>query len=217
MSLRRKAEVDMMAPDETLDPRRAMEMLESTSRESSRALRVDEGLLFGVWGVAWLVGYGATYLSVRGQDPYTGPAAWAYAVMAAGFGLAVVVTTVVVTRATRGVLGASATTGMLYGLSWPVAFATLFLLEGALARAGAPDEVLGLVGAGGPALVVGVIYLVGSAIWRSVTMFALGVWLCLAMVVGSYLGVVALPAIMAVAGGAGFLVAGAARLPRTRR
>ncbi|MEJ7743632.1 MAG: hypothetical protein WKF73_14475 [Nocardioidaceae bacterium] len=98
---------------------------------------------------------------------------------AVSLGLAAVVTAFAVIRATRGVVGGSATAGMLYGLSWPIAFTTLFLFEGALSKAGASDEVLGLVASAGPAMLVGVIYLVGAAVWRSAVMFALGAWLCL--------------------------------------
>jgi len=105
---------------------------------------------------------------------------------------------------------------MLYGLSWPIAFTTLFLFEGALSKAGAFDEVLGPVAPAGPAMLVGVINLVGAAVWRSVVMFALGAWLCLVVAVGSYFGVSRFAGTMALAGGGGFVLAGAALALPTR-
>ncbi len=45
----------------------------------------------------------------------------------------------------------------------------------------------------GPAMLVGVIYLVGAAFWRSAVMFALGAWLCLVVAVGSISGFPASP------------------------
>jgi hypothetical protein len=206
-----------MPTNDALDPRSAMDLVETTSRDATRALRVDESLLFLAWGVAWILGYGATFLSIRGQDPYHGPAAWAYVVLAASIGLAAVFTGVTVSRTSRGIAGASATSGLMYGLSWPIGFAALFCLEGAIARAGASDAVLGLVASAGPALLVGIIYVVGAAIWRSTAMFALGAWLCLVVAIGGFAGVVDFAGIMAVAGGGGFLVAGAALLVRARR
>lgn len=206
-----------MPTNDALDPQSAMDLVETTSRAATRSLRVDDSLLFLAWGAAWILGYGATFLSIRNQDPYHGPAAWAYVVLAASLGLAAVFTGVTVSRTSRGIAGASATSGLMYGLSWPVGFVTLFSLEGAIAKAGASDAVQGLVGAAGPALLVGVIYVVGAAIWRSTTMFALGAWLCLVVAIGGYAGVVGFAGLMAVAGGGGFVLAGTVMLVRARR
>jgi hypothetical protein len=206
-----------MAANETLDPRTALDLVDSTTRDASRALSVDEGPLFLAWGAAWVLGYGAAYLSIRNQHPYSGPAPWAYVILGVSLALAATFTGIVTTRASRGVDGPSAQSGMFYGLSWPIGFVALFSLVGALGHADAPDRVVGLVASAGPALLVGVIYVVGAAIWRSTAMFALGAWLCLVVAVGAYAGVVDFAAIMAVAGGGGFLVAGGILLLRGRR
>jgi hypothetical protein len=207
----------VMAANEALDPRTAMDLVDSTTRDASRALSVDEGPLFLAWGVAWVLGYGAAFLSIRHQHPYTGPDAWAYVVLAVSLGLAATFTGIVTGRASSGVDGPSAQSGLMYGLSWPIGFVALFSFVGALGHAGASDRIVGLVASAGPALVVGVIYVVGAAIWRSTAMFALGAWLCLVVAVGAYAGVVNFSAIMAIAGGGGFLVTGATLLLRGRR
>lgn len=206
-----------MSTNDELDPRSAMDLVESTTRDASRSLEVDDGLLFLVWGGAWVAGYGAIFLSIRDQDPYVGPAVWAFLVLAVSLALAAAFTAIIVTRASHGVEGPSAKSGLMYGLSWPIAFVALFSLEGALAKAGASDPVLGLVAAAGPALLVGVIYMVGAAIWRSTLMFALGAWLCLVVFFGAYAGVVGFTAIMAVAGGGGFVLTGGTLFLRARR
>lgn len=123
--------------------------------------------------------------------------------------IAVATTVVVTRRATRGIGGDAAVQGLMFGLSWLVGFAALFAIQSGLARQGASAEVLGLVGAGGPMLVVGLVYLGGAAIWRDWTMFVLGAWLALLAAVGVMTGPVTLLLIDAVGGGVGFLLAAA--------
>jgi hypothetical protein len=97
--------------------------------------------------------------------------------------------------------------GQIYGLSWPIGFASLFAIQGALARHDASNEVMGVLGAAGPILVTALIYLVGAAIWHEWSMFYLGAWLALVAGVGAWTGPVNLLLVGAIAGGGGFLLA----------
>ena len=101
---------------------------------------------------------------------------------------AVVVTVVVVVRATRGVRGGSETRGRMYGWSWLVGFGVLFGINAALRHAGAGPAVTGVLGAAGPVFVVSLIYVVGAAVWLDRVMFGLGVWLAAVAVVGGWTG-----------------------------
>ncbi len=196
----------MPAPeDDELDPRAALELLGDTDRRVRARLDVDNRILLSVWGVAWFFGYGAIWFDTRGQDPYAGPGAWSLAVMGVLMMAALVVTIVTITRATRGVGGAAATSGMMYGLTWPLAFTSYYLLLGALARAGASDEIIGLAAGSVPALIVGIIYLGGAALWRDWPFFTLGAWLVIVTGVAALTGPFTYPLVLAVVGGAGFL------------
>ena len=196
-----------MTEDETMDPQTAAALLEQTREHTRTALRVRLPHLYAAWGVAWLAGLGAMWLSVRGQHPYRGPTTASVAILAVLIVAAVVVTMVLVTRATSGIEGTSAVQGRIYGLSWPVGFAALFVIEGALAQHGASGVVLGIIGAAGPILVTGLIYMVAAAIWLDTSMAVLGAWLMLVAAAASWTGPVTVLLIEALAGGGGFLLA----------
>lgn len=203
--------------DEPLDPRAAMELLAETRAHAERALDVRTDLLYAAWGLVWLVGVGAMYLSVRSQDPYRGPSVWSGTLMGALVVLAIAATAMVTARATHGIGGDAAVQGAMYGTSWFVGFVTLFLIEAGLARHGASDVVMGIIGAAGPMLVIGLVYMGGGAIWRDRTMFFLGILLSVLAACGALSGPVTLLLIECVGGGLGFLAAAAhVRMRRER-
>jgi 4-hydroxybenzoate polyprenyltransferase len=57
-----------------MDARNAMVIVRDAQQRARRELRVRRPVLFLIWGLVVLVGYGAMWLSVRGQQPYHGPA-----------------------------------------------------------------------------------------------------------------------------------------------
>ena len=62
-----------------MDARNAMIIVQETQERARRELRVRRPVLFLIWGLVVLVGYGAMWLSVRGQhrapDPQLTPRA----------------------------------------------------------------------------------------------------------------------------------------------
>ncbi|MBO0833702.1 MAG: hypothetical protein J2P29_17205, partial [Actinobacteria bacterium] len=102
-----------MANDEVLDARQAADLLQRSADHARQRLVINQPLIYGVWGVAWLVGCGAMWLSVIGQHPFRGAAGWASAILGTGIGLAVVATAITTSRATRGIGGVSARQGMI--------------------------------------------------------------------------------------------------------
>lgn len=201
--------------DGALDARAAAALVRQTRQHTQDALRVRLPWVYAAWGVAWLVGLGAMWISVSGQEHYRGPSTASAVLLAILIVAAIAVTMAVVMRATRGIEGSSEMQGRLYGLSWPIGFAALFAIEGSLASHGANDEVMGLIGAAGPLLVTSVIYLVASAIWLDRSMFALGVWLAVVTGAGVWTGPATVLLVEALAGGGGFLLT-AAVLSRRR-
>ncbi|HEY6496582.1 MAG TPA: hypothetical protein VIZ43_25175 [Trebonia sp.] len=198
-----------MAEDEVLDARRAAELLERSAGHARSRLMVNLPLIYGVWGLAWLIGCGAMWLSVLGQEPFRGASGWASTVLGIGIGLAVVATGITTARASSGIGGVSARQGMMFGLSWPAGFAALFIIVGAVSHFGASAKVMGVLGAAGPLLLVGLIYMVAAGMWLDRVMFWLGVWELLVAAVGAWTGPVGVLFTDAVLGGGGFLVASA--------
>jgi hypothetical protein len=198
-----------MADDDPLDTRQAADLLQRTADHARQRLMVNQPLIYGAWGAGWLIGCGAMWLSVLGQHPFRGAAGLAWAVLGAGIALGSVATAVATHRAGSGIGGVSARQGMMYGLSWPAGFAALFTLIGALAHFGASPAVLGVLGAAGPLVVVGLIYMVAAAIWLDWIMFWLGAWQLLVAAAGAWTGPAGVLLMDAVAGGGGFLAAAA--------
>jgi hypothetical protein len=205
-----------MAEDDVLDARQAAELLRRSANHARERLIVNQPLIYGAWGLAWLIGCGAMWLSVLGQHPFRGAAGWASAVLGVGIGLAIVVTAVATVRASSGIGGVSARQGMMFGLAWPVGFAALFVIIGAASHFGASAQVMGVLGAAGPLLLVGLIYMVAAGLWLDRVMFWLGVWELVVAAAGAWTGPVGVLFMDAVAGGGGFLAASALLAWRNR-
>lgn len=54
---------DTTATDSVLDPAERLRLVADTRARTHQALAPDERLLFGAWGIAWFVGFGAMWLS----------------------------------------------------------------------------------------------------------------------------------------------------------
>src|SRR5690242_2020234 len=57
-----------------MDARGAAAIMQQARERAGSELRIRRPVLFVTWGVAVLIGYGAMWLSVRGQHPFHGPA-----------------------------------------------------------------------------------------------------------------------------------------------
>lgn len=205
-----------MNDDDVLDPRQAADLLQRSADHARERLLVNLPLIYGVWGLAWLIGCGAMWLSVLGQHPFRGASGWASAVLGAGIAAAIVVTAITTGRASSGIGGVSARQGMMFGLAWPAGFAALFAVIGAASHFGASPKVMGVLGAAGPLLLVGLIYMVAAGMWLDRIMFWLGVWQLLVAAVGAWTGPVGVLFMDAVAGGGGFVAASALVAWRSR-
>ncbi|MBO0838011.1 MAG: hypothetical protein J2P28_21195 [Actinobacteria bacterium] len=205
-----------MANDEVLDARQAADLLQRSADHARQRLVINQPLIYGVWGVAWLVGCGAMWLSVIGQHPFRGAAGWASAILGTGIGLAIVATAITTSRATRGIGGVSARQGMIYGLSWPTGFAAMFTIIGAAVHFGASASLMGVLGAAAPLVLVGLIYVLAAGMWLDWVMFWLGLWELLVAAIGAWTGPVSVLLMDAVAGGGGFLAASALLARRNR-
>jgi hypothetical protein len=85
-----------------LDPREAAVLLDDTRRQAQRQFDIRPPALTLAAGVTVLLGYGAVWLSVRNEHPYSGPSGWALAVLYGLLALWIVFVSTVLRRALRG-------------------------------------------------------------------------------------------------------------------
>jgi len=201
------AEID---DDSPLSPEASLALIAEEQLAAHRRLDVDPAVFLVPWGLAWLVGYGLLFLR-RGPDervlvsmPEWVPLAVLYACLVA----AGIISSVALSRATRGVAGESAERGAMYGWSWFVAFAG-FVVLGSHFEEFLPEAEFGLLMGALPVFITGILYMSGGAVWRDRSQFGFGVWL----VAIDAFGVVAGPGwhslVVSVLGGGGMLATAA--------
>ncbi|HZI97358.1 MAG TPA: hypothetical protein VFD41_07530 [Actinomycetales bacterium] len=209
-----------MTQDDDARPLAAADRLALIEEQHARvasALDVDERLLYSVWGLAWLIGFAGLY-ATAGSDPLIDlPHEGAVGALLALLVAAAVLTAVHIARATRGLRGVSSVTGAMYGWTWMLAFAALPVLIASAERLGVSDEALDMLWTTLPGLLVGVLYMVGGALWQDRFQFGLGVWILASTSLGSLAGLPGVYLVLSLAGGGGMLAAAAWFAVRRRR
>lgn len=197
------------------DAAAAARLVTATENSMGQALDVRPGAQYLAWGLAWLLGLGTMWINSLLQNPYSGPAGWTTIVLVVLLVMAMIVTAVSTTRATKGLGGVNAFRGRVFGIAWGVGWAGLWLGIFALSLHGLSPETMGFLTGAGSIGLTGLIYLLGSGLWGDRVMTGLGVWLVAVAVVGTFAGPIWLLGLGALAGGGGFLAAAA--LARSRR
>jgi hypothetical protein len=191
------------------DPQALLALIESEKARTQQALDPDPRLIFGVWGIAWLVGFLAFWSAASDEVAWDLPLGAAGAFFFLCLASAVVVTMVHVGRRAVGVRGVSSTTGAMYGWTWFLSFLTLTVIMASAINRGLPEELIGLLWSVLSGLVVGSLYLAGGAVWQDRFQFGLGVWILVCSAAGAIAGYPSVFLVMALAGGGGFLLAAA--------
>lgn len=200
--------VGAVVGDGGLSAQESLTLIALQHREVRGRLAVNPVLIFGLWGVAGLLGYGALYLANPGAGAVVPGwvAGWVLGVLVV---IACVVPGVKGARAGRGILGSSRRVGALYGWSWTLGFAALGGINAGLQRHGLGGDAVTLLWSGGSLLVIGLLYLAGGTLWRDRSWYALGVWMLLAAGGSVFAGVPGNYLVLSVAGGGGLLVTAA--------
>jgi len=198
-------------------PQELLELIRTQHEGAARDLYVAPARILASWGVAWLLGFGAFYFASSRARGHFLPL-WAAAVILVSLSAVAVAGVVIqMARRGRGVQGPSRTVSAMYGWSWSLAFAGVFALNIGLSQHGLPASLAPLLWPGSSAVVAGVLYLAGGALFADRVQYGLGIWM-LAVGAGSVqAGWPANFAILALAGGGGFLAAAAFILARARR
>ncbi|HZS30312.1 MAG TPA: hypothetical protein VFA37_03555 [Gaiellaceae bacterium] len=146
------------APTETaeegaLDPREAAALLEASAREAERRFDMRPTILMFAAAVTVLVGYGAVWVSVRHQHPYSGPTGHGLAVLYGVLALWIVLNVVLLGRALSG---RRSQERRLEGIVFASVWICVYVFQGALHHADHnPAIAYGIWPAIAPLLVVG--------------------------------------------------------------
>lgn len=142
--------------DDGLDPREAARLLAQTKRDAKRQFDLSPPWVTAFGGAVILVGYGALWLSTRGQHPYSGPSAGAIVLVYAGVAVSIAVSVKVYRRATAGVSGPSVRQAQLEGAAIVISFFGSPVIQGAMRHYGASHAIVyGVIPAAGPLIIVG--------------------------------------------------------------
>jgi hypothetical protein len=146
------------------DPQQAADLLDQTTQQARRTFTPGTPALFTFRAVLALVVGGSFWLSVRGQDPYTGPAGPALPVAFALVAVNIGWTGLAIRRAGAGISGPAerrrrAGIGAMLA-AWVVAYAAV----ASLYHAGASYPVWGLYPASAPLMIVGLAGVVIAAV-----------------------------------------------------
>lgn len=211
-----------MAQDETLDdgtlsPEQSMALIEAQRARVEQQTDVNVIVLYGIWGAAWFLGFGL-WAVTDGDDPWLDlPRGVVGALFGAMIIGAMLVTTWHSIRVSRGLRGDEQVRGAMYGWTWMLSFAAMFAVMWALYSQDAPEPVLELLWPVLSCLLVGVMQMMGGAVWKDAYQFGIGVWILLCTGAGAFLGLPGFNIVMSLAGGGGFLLMAAWFVLRRRR
>ncbi|OLL76402.1 hypothetical protein Ae168Ps1_4818c [Pseudonocardia sp. Ae168_Ps1] len=189
-------------------PASPAEALAIIKREQARQ-EPDIAPFFVVWGVVWMV----IGLAWSGAGFGVWPDTAAGIATAAVIVLSMIASGVLGARLGRGVAGPTQHFGAMYGWAWTLSMIGTGVLVGALARLGGPG-----VGVLAPALfvfVVGAMYTLGGAFWRSRLDYGLGLALQVIAVVSAFTPLPWNSLLMGLGGGGAMIATGVLR--RVRR
>ncbi len=189
-----------------LDAQAAVAIMQAAQKRARRELAVSQPVMLAAWGAIYIIAYGALWLSVRGQRPYSGPTSGVASAVSIFALIALTVTAAVVARASSGVGGRRSEQRRLYYLALSVGIVGAFVLEAALDNGGASRAVIGLIGASGPVLATGIAYMAGSAIDVAWPVFGLGAWLVVTAAGSAFAGPVGVWLADGLSGGLAFLL-----------
>jgi hypothetical protein len=199
------------------DPAESLRLIHEEQANLARSLTPDPRLMYWPWGVAWLIGFGLIFLRFApgGRVLVHMPSWLPSTVLIVLLVVAGIVTGIAGGRAGRHVAGPSSRQGLMYGLTWAVAFTGMSFVFAQFADE-LPDPRQSLLWGGGMVALTGALHMAGGAMWNDRNLFVLGAWTSVVNIVGLAFGVGWHPLIVAVLAGGGMLALGQAGWKRLR-
>jgi hypothetical protein len=208
---------ESVAAEHLLSVGESLALIEAQHREAQRRLGVNPALIYGLWAAAYLLGFGAVFLTYPTAIPLRLRGAVAGVIIGVLFVAATVVSIVTGVRAGRGRRGPSRAAGAMFGWSWTLGFCTLAAVNSGVTRLGLPHDAVTLLWSGSSLLVAGVLYLAAGALFQDRFQYGLGLWMLVSAASSVFAGVPGNFAVVSLAGGGGLLLAAgyfALRYPR---
>lgn len=202
--------------DADLAAAESLALIEAQRRLVEQQTEPDARLLYGVWGVALLIGEAAFFFATWRDSPIGISRPVAGVTLFVMLASAMVISSVHIARRVAGVRGESSRQGTFYGWTWMVGFLSLAAIISGVARTGVDEPTIGLLWAAGSGLVIGLLYMAGGAIWLDPTQFALGAWFAVVSGAGAITGSPWIYLVLSVAGGGGMLAVAAAMSARCK-
>jgi hypothetical protein len=153
----------------------ALAIVEDAERSTRRQLNGNTALIYLLWGLAWIAGYGALEGSRRGWLPLDSDSA--LIVLAAALLVATVTTVVLSMRSALGIRGHSAFQGGMHGASWAMGFLIMGILSMSIGRAVDDFWLRGMLINSTAVLIVGLLYVAGGTTFNDRRQCYLGLWL----------------------------------------
>ena len=214
----RDTDVSIDDDDGLLSAGESPALIERQQQEAQRRLGFNPALILGLWGAAYLFGFGAIFLTYPTAVPLRLPGAVAGVLIGVLFAATTVISIVTGVRSGRGLRGPSRAAGAMYGWSWTLGFCALAAVNIGVTRLGLPDDAVTLLWSGSSLLLVGVLYLNAGALFQDRFQYGLGVWMMASGACSVLAGVPGNFAVVSLAGGGGLLLAAgyfAQRHPRS--
>lgn len=201
--------------DSPLDLHSALRVVQSAEDTARRKLRGNEALLYLVWGLAWLLGFGALHGARFEWLPLTNGVALGF------FGVfiltAIVVTIVTAGRYSRGIRGHTAFVGAMYGVSWALGFLVMGTLSGIISNVVDDFWVRGMLINAIAILIVGLLYITGGTTFNDKTQSVMGIWFLVVNMVALLSGSEHYLTVFFIFGSGGFLVGSLVETIRRRK
>ena len=194
-----------MLEDQDMSVQEAAAVVQDARARARKELVISTPLVYLAWGLVWLVGYGAMWLSVRGQHPYTGPSGVSMAAVFVLAGFAVAAVLVIANKAAAGIGGRSVRHRRIIGATWAIGYLSLLIVAPAISSS-VSTRTLAFISFAGPVLLVGLVYILAAALGRNRQAFVLGAWLVIVGIGCAWLAPATILAACAVAGGGAFLL-----------
>jgi hypothetical protein len=203
-------------PEEApLDLHAALRLVNDAETKAREELQGNEAGVYLIWGFAWLLGYGAMHAARFGWLPLSAGAS--LTVFSITILAALASTVFIVTRQRRGIRGHSSFVGAMYGGAWALGFMVMGTLSGVIGAAVDDFWLTGMVINGIALLIVGLMYMVGGAMFNDKSQAMLGIWFLVVNIVALLAGPANFVTVCFILGPLGFFAGALAEFHRRRR